>query len=386
MDELLKAIALANLEQKVLLLPQFLEYEKKGIEFLIGCLCDRELAIREKAYQLLKDIKDEKAQKATALGLLLNPGDKIYSVYEAGIWFTDESYLLFDGVDYLIEIYIQVYGDRNFDEGDEMCQSKRKYCYINKTKAEQKAETIHRNSLAKHSIGDICGFYWERKNPDLDLKSWCLENNLLSNQEWNDLPSHQREWRIEKLIGEYQDKTLIDRYKRSKYIYHLDFVDEWLRENQVNYNYDYEDWDNLFKLLEYLELPENIELLSKFWKDGVGDFAFVREEIVQQESYVTIEEKLSHYLLKDRANNKLIAKPENYAEQAINYLIEILEHCHSKPKHKLKAYQLLYDFDTDAAKQFIAKGIEGISVESMFELGEEIDLNSIRLSWDGNPS
>ena len=74
------------------------------------------------------------------------------------------------------------------------------------------------------------------------------------------------------------------------------------------------------------------------------------------------------------------------AEQASNYLIKIMSDRHSKPKHKLKAYELLNDFDTDAAKQAIAKGIEEISVESVFDLGEEIDLNSIRLSWDGNPN
>ena len=375
MKELLNILANSSVVQQISLLPQALEYGQLGIDFLIECLKNTELEIRATAYQLLQDVDSQKAKRAIASGLLLNPGDKIYSVYQAGIWFTDESYMLFGGVDYLIELYLQVYGDQYFGEEDEMCQSKRIYCYLDKNLAMEKAEAIHLNSISQHSIGDICGFNWERKNLDFDLKNWCLENNLISNQEWNDLPSHQREWRIEKLIWENEDKTLQDKYISNKYIYHLNFVDCWLKENQVNYNYNYEDWESLSKLLDYLELPENIELLSKFWKDGVGYFAFVREEFVQQQVYVKIEEELSDRLLKEKTNTKLIAKPEDYAEQACNYLIKIISDRYSKSKHKLKAYELLNNFDTDAAKQAKSEGIKEISVESIFDLGEEIDLN-----------
>ena len=385
MDELLKAIATANLEEKKLLLPQLLEYEESGIELLISCLSDRELAVREKAYQLLKDVKHEQAQKATEAGFLLNPGDKIYSVYKSKTWFTDESYLLFDGIEYLQDIKSKVYDKSQDEEEGYWNEYRRIYCYLNKNKAEEKAETIHRNLIYQHDISDIGGFDWERKNPDFDLKSWCLENNFILNQEWNSLPSHQRKWRIEKLIWEHQNSTIRDKYKRSKYIYHLSFVDEWLKKNQINYDYDYDDWDSLDKLLKYLKLPENIEFLSKFWKDGVGHFSFVKEEFVQQQACIKIEEKLSDRLLKDKGNDKLIAKPANYAEQASDYLIAIIGDRHSQSKHKLKAYELLHNFDTDAAKQVTAKGIEEISVESVFDLGEEIDLNSTRLSWDGNP-
>ena len=154
MDELLKAIATANLEQKKLLLPQLLEYEESGIELLISCLSDRGLAIREKAYQLLKDIKQEQAQKATEAGLLLNLGDKIYSVYEALIWFTDESYLLFDGVDYLQDIKSEVYGKSQYEEEEYWNKDKRIYCYLDKNKAEKKAEAIHRNLISQHGISD----------------------------------------------------------------------------------------------------------------------------------------------------------------------------------------------------------------------------------------
>lgn len=119
-------------------------------------------------------------------------------------------------------------------------------------------------------------------------------------------------------------------------------------------------------------------MLSKFWKDGVGNFAFVREEFVQQKTYIRIGEKIND-------NTKLVAKPKNYKQQASNFLVEILNNPHANTRHKLKAYELLSDFDTDTAKQALSRGSEHITVDSMLDLGEPIELNAIRKSWDGNP-
>ena len=60
---------------KTKLLPEFLCCGELGINFLIECLEDDELEIRAKAYELLQDVESEKARKAIASGVLLNPGD-----------------------------------------------------------------------------------------------------------------------------------------------------------------------------------------------------------------------------------------------------------------------------------------------------------------------
>ncbi|MEN9564896.1 MAG: hypothetical protein RLZZ69_92, partial [Cyanobacteriota bacterium] len=92
------------------MLPQALDYGDLGIELLIDRLNDPELEIRAKAYELLQDVELEKAQKAIAPGLLLNPGDIIYSVYRSAMWFTDSSYLVFDYIDDSQAFREEIYG------------------------------------------------------------------------------------------------------------------------------------------------------------------------------------------------------------------------------------------------------------------------------------
>ncbi|MEM9506707.1 MAG: hypothetical protein AAGA16_03350 [Cyanobacteria bacterium P01_E01_bin.35] len=384
MKKFLDLIANTSTSKKLSLLPQALEYGESGIDFLINCLRDSDLEYRAKAYNLLQNVESEKVKQVIASGLLLNPGDKIYSVYQAAIWFTDQSYLLFDSVNYLYELIKQVYGQKNYEEELEelACESQRVFCYLDQQEAKQIAEDSHRKSILRHGIG-ICGFYWERENPDFDPKQWCIDNGVLYKTKWDNLESFRILWEIEGLVQKSEDTTLMDKFKRSKYIYHLDFVDQWLEANQVEFSYQLDDWGSLNRLLEYLELPENVELLSKFWKDGVGHFAFVREEFVQQKAYVRIGKKIDSNSREE--SNALVAKPKNYKQQASDFLVKIINSPHSQPKHKLKAYELLPDFDTDIAKQTLSQGIEHISIDSILDMGELIELNAIKSSWDGNP-
>jgi HEAT repeat protein len=83
MEELLQAIAASSIEQQVSLLPQALEYEESGIDFLIDSLNDPELEVRAKAYELLQHNQSQKVQQAIAPGLLFNPGDKIFILEKA---------------------------------------------------------------------------------------------------------------------------------------------------------------------------------------------------------------------------------------------------------------------------------------------------------------
>ncbi len=384
MDKLINQLSNSNLEQSIKLLPKFLEYSALGVAFLIDCLSDRHLEMRAKAYELLKHVNTVEAKQAVSQGILLNPGDIIYSVYQSGKWFNDESYLLFDGVNYLESIYLKVYGNENFDEGDAMCRSKRIFCYLDREQAEAAAEMIHRQQISTHGIG-ICGFNWERENPYFDPQQWCIDHRLPYKNDWDSKENFQIVQEVERLVRQSNNKALLDKFKRSRYTYHLDFIDEWLKENKANFDYQPGDWNSLYEFFDYLELSQNIELLSKFWKDGVGHFAFVHEEIVQRQVNLKIGKKLGDELALDRERVTLIARPKSYPEQASKYLVGIIESEHSKPKHKLRAYELLSDFDTEISQNAIAKGIYNLEVESIFDLGEEIELDSIRNSWDGNP-
>ena len=315
-----------------------LSSEEAEIEALLTALNDPKLEIRNLAYQLLQGIDSEKAQQDIYQGLKLNPGDEIYSVYQAGIWFTDTVYLLFDSVDYLGDLRAQVYGTESYEE-DQVCNSKRIFCYVNREQAKKKAEVIHQDFIQKAGVG-IGGFEWQKENLDFDAKQFCLDNNLCYQSEWDNLENYQKVWKIEQLIRESWGKALLDKLDRSKYIYHPSFINTWCRDNCITYDNNLDNWDNYRNLLNYLRLPENIELLSKFWKDGVGSFAFVKEEIVQQTAYVKIGKKLDRELGED----KVFAVPKEFEAEAAKLLVEIIAR-NSDRKTRSKARAMLQEND-----------------------------------------
>ena len=324
------------------LLPEFLKYEDLGIDFLTECLDASELEIRATAYKLLRNVESEPAKKKLALGLLMNPGDRIYSVYYAGMFFTDTVYLLFDYVDDIADLRQEVYGQESCNEEDIMCKCKRMFCYVYREQAEHTAEALHRDFIQKVGVG-IGGFEWQKENPNFNVKQWCVDNSLLYKSEWDNLESYRIQWKVEQLIAESTDNTLQEKFNRSKYIYNPEHIDTWCKDNQVDYDRNLNNWDNYRKLLNYLRLPENIELLSKFWKYGVGSFTFVKEEFVRQKVYIKIGEEINQ---EDMAK-ELVAKPKEYDRLAIEFLMEISEGDRSEAKHKLKARELLQDIESE---------------------------------------
>lgn len=84
-------MTVANPEQRSQLLATATNYGEAGIDLLIDTLNnDPVLAVRATAYQLLPSVDSAKAKGAIANGVLLNPGDRIYSVYKSAIYFNDE--------------------------------------------------------------------------------------------------------------------------------------------------------------------------------------------------------------------------------------------------------------------------------------------------------
>ncbi len=291
MEELVNEIASSGTEQKTSLLSKALEYGESGVDLLIENLNDPELIIRAKAYELLQNTQSEKAQKAIASGLLLNSGDKIYSVYQSGMWFTDDGYYLDDHVEYMNDLYLLVDGEEYFNEEYELRKSKRLFCYLKEEEAEKMAEALHRKLIQNENIGGL-GFEWGWREHNPTIEQWCKNNLGYEQQFFNGWQSHK-------------------------------------------------------KVLDYLYLPKNIELLSKFWKDGVGHFAFFRKEFIQHEIYLRIGEKLTNRTAKDNTIVELLAKPANYQELAIDFLVEILESDRSKTKSKLKARELLQEIESE---------------------------------------
>ncbi len=343
--------------------------EEAETDYLIEALNHPELEIRNIAYQLLKGIDLDKARQAIHLGVKLNPGDRIYSVYRAGMWFTDDSYFLETwGIDYLSELWEQVYENYDVHEEEEGqgFGTRREFCFVEKEQAEQKAEFLHRERIKQGGIG-VGGFEWEKENPNFNIKQWFIDNNI---------PHKCRyDWQTKIFSLKFENYTLFSKFMRDKYLYHPDHIDTWCKDNNLYFDSSLksdslEYWDNYKKILDHLYLPENIELLSKFWKDGVGQhggwicslaksiprrhFAFVKEEFVQETTYVRIGDNLIDPVSR-KSTTAIIVRPGNYYELATDFLINVLNKTNIRAK--FRAYELLQYIKTEKAQAALAKGI-----------------------------
>lgn len=355
---------------------EFDNSEESEINFLLEALNHTKLEVRNLAYKLLSGIDSESAQQAISGGLKLNPGDRIYSVYRSGLWFNDEYYYLYDERyfdnylnDLSRQIYKEQYEEIEEDEQEQRRKRQRIYLYIDKEQAEAKAEALHREMINKVGFG-FGGFEWEKENPNFDAKQWCLTNNVnITSPYRQNINYDVYDWDIKEYAYKQEDDLLYDNWIRSKYIYHPYCIDTWCEDNDIKCDYDLDNWDNYHQVLDFLCLPENINLLSKFWKDGVGNFAFIKEEIVQDTIYLPVEKELKDLSKKERRRLDSFLKPNNYLELASKYLIDIIESDRGNAKQKLKAQELLQklDLDTEETKRAIAKEI---AIDSVFDLAE----------------
>ena len=366
---------------------EFSSSEVSETNFLLKALNHSKLEARILAYKLLQGINSDAAQRAISEGLKLNPDDRIFSVYRSGVYFNDVNYNIYDErylEDYLDDLSNQIYGKSHISEEEQRIKCHRIYLYIDKDKAEAKAEALHRKIIHKTGFG-FGGFEWEKENPDFDAKQWCLTHNIdISHPNIEYQHYYFHDWDIQDYASQTEDNNLYDDWMRDKYIYHPECIDTWCRDNRVKYDPDLDNLDNYYRVLDFLYLPENINLLSKFWKDGVGNFAFVKEEIVQDTIYLPIEKELKDLSKKEHSRINSFLKPENYPELASKYLINIIEGDRANTKHKLKAQELLQelDIDTEETRRAIAKEI---AIDSVFDLGESINSESTDYLSDDTP-
>ncbi|MGD1919732.1 MAG: hypothetical protein ACFCAD_13065 [Pleurocapsa sp.] len=179
MKDLLNAIANSSVMQQISLLPQALEYGELGIDFLIECLDDDELEIRAAAYNLLQDVDLEKAKNAIAPGLLFNPGDKIYYLYESTMWFTDSHYVFYQFTNEDLVSHLSTYGDYQ-NRGYKIVRfDKEAYIisyaphYIDYQQAKASATSLQNKRILEHSIAS---FYMDE---DYDtVRCWCDKHKI----------------------------------------------------------------------------------------------------------------------------------------------------------------------------------------------------------------
>ena len=275
MEELHQSFAIAPPEEIKVLADAF-KAGDAGIDVLIQALSNDTLTIRVIAYQLLQLIQSDKAQQAIGKGILLNEGDRVYHVYKSGILFTDQDYLLCDGLSYTDS---ELANFSNFDEtsnkDEQLASAIRLATYQSKSLAELVAESMHQQIMRERHLGE---FTLEKRNPNFNLEAWCLANNI----PYEDDPNFV--YKLNSYLIKDENFELMCKFDEAQYpSFNLK---AWCATNNIPYEDEEYEWDFLNRLLENIKTTENYELLSQLWKDAVGSFAFVREQIIKQKTYL----------------------------------------------------------------------------------------------------
>ncbi|MGD1919226.1 MAG: hypothetical protein ACFCAD_10230 [Pleurocapsa sp.] len=228
------------LSRKAELLIETLQYNEAGIDLLIEILNDPELIVRAEAYTLLQSIQSNKAYDAISQGILLNPGDNIYCVYESVMEYNDNWW-------YIINSFYDILFNSNRE-----CTSFVSF-HINKKSAEKAADKFHKDEVSiKHNIcswdisdvGTNSSYF--RKDFNYTYQ-WCKKYNIpvkLPNKNYSERESIRLALSLEDCLA-----------------------------------------------MEFLE-DKKYDLLAQLWLDALERFAFVQPMVVQETTYLKLSDNI----------------------------------------------------------------------------------------------
>ena len=252
-EGLKRRLETGNIQQRVDCLADAAKYGDAGVDLLINALEDSEIQVRAKAFEILKDNNSEKVQEIVEKGIPLRKGDKLYCVYASDIDYNDEIYHLLDSFEKAENSY--------YTRECHLIHPIARYAY--KNEAEAVTEDFHQTILRGAKISDFFRQY------NLNLT--------------------QRDVMHIEAIFNYADS----------YIYELDYhrglatisnLNNFCIENNIPLESKVGQENELnFKdrILKHLKETRNDDKLSLFFDFlQIGKFAFVEEEIVNQNGYL----------------------------------------------------------------------------------------------------
>jgi hypothetical protein len=267
----------ASSDQKVELLPQSLNYGETGIDLLVEAVHDAALIVRATACQLLLKINSPKAQQAIANGLLLSPGDHIYTVYESYLGYNDCWYYLADSVEKICHTYN---GVNSLSEFYNEYQHGLVSQHLSQANAEIAAQVHHQWRALKENISDIGRD--ESFRETFELIEWCKTNNVLVR-----LPGESRSAFEQRINSFYNLQNDFKLGKEQQFIWQ-----EWEKDDyEINDCWEIQR-ELECKVVEILKSSQQYELLGQLWLEAVGRLAFVHEEIVTEPTYIKVVENL----------------------------------------------------------------------------------------------
>ncbi|BAY86943.1 pentapeptide repeat protein [Calothrix parasitica NIES-267] len=249
-EGLKRRLETGNTQQRVDSLADAVKYGDAGIDLLIEALNYADIEVRAKAFQILQDIDLEKVKQIVDKGILLRKGDKLYCVYASDIDYDDEVYSLIDS--------LEKTNDTCYDTEPKIIAR-----YIYKYEAEAVAKDLHQTILRADKISEFS-----------------RQNNL-----------HLNEIQIKHLTSIYDYADY--------YIYELDYhqglanisnLNNFCIENNIPLKSKVgqeDEWDFKDRIFKHVTETKNYDKLFLFFDFlQIGKFAFVEEEIVNQDGYL----------------------------------------------------------------------------------------------------
>jgi hypothetical protein len=257
---------------KIKYIESIVDFDRASIDRLIEYSHDESLIVRYHAYcKLNSDNLDPQllSERDWALlpsGILLNPGDIVWSVYQSGRTYTDDEFILNDCTDYSGEnSYGREINISSYDLSNRGVACKLISTYVDYESAEAAAIQTVKKILKKEEYPYFSsyGSDWDTKISQQDIYDWVKIYNI------PDLPQPPNPEPFQRV------DVVAENYN------------EWRCQKYLEELYSYCDRLHSYanKILEKLTIDEHYEIIDRIYANVVGRLAYVCKETVRETTY-----------------------------------------------------------------------------------------------------
>jgi hypothetical protein len=257
---------------KIKYIESIVNFDRASIDRLIEYSHDDNLIVRYQAYYKLNSanldpqILSERDWELLPRGVLLNPGDIVWSVYQSGMTYDDEKFAICDYTNYSGEkIYGRQINDGSYDLWNRGVLCKLISIHVDRASAEADANDVIKIILSEEDDLSLrnydtkldTGIYQQ------DIYDWVKIYNI------SDLPQppNPEPFQWVDVVAENYNKWRCQKYREELYCY-CDRLRSYANE-----------------VLEKLTIDEHYEVIDCIYANVVGRLAYVCKEIVRETTY-----------------------------------------------------------------------------------------------------
>ncbi len=245
-----------------------------SIVYLCECLTDNYLEVRYSAYKKLRSVNldlkilSPRQIELINLGVLLNPGDTVWSVYQSGLDYDDNHYGI---CDFSNDSDENIYGEDMDVSCYDLWNNGVAHKFISTHIDRESAEVLTNDTIKEIILRDeypYSGYYvldvQAEEISQQDIYNLAEQYNIL------DLPQPQDSRPIKRDYYLHNPAD-IDRDNDE------DLCDYWKQKDLLR--------DYTIDILEKLTVRDHYELIDKIYSNLFGRLAFVRKETVRETTY-----------------------------------------------------------------------------------------------------